>query len=65
MGRLVSIDEEPQRVAFGIQITFAILTTTAVCLRILARRLKDVDMQWDDYLIVIALVSFGCYLRAP
>ena len=60
MGKLVSIVEEPQRLTLGVQITFAILTTVAVTLRLIARQTKGVGTQWDDYLIVVALVRISC-----
>lgn len=62
-GGLVPVENHSQRLLLGIQITFAILSTTAVTLRIWARITKDVEIQWDDYLIVIALV-LSCGLIA-
>jgi hypothetical protein len=56
MGELVAIEEAPQRLTFGVQITFAILSVAAVALRFQARRTRNVDIQWDDYSIVIAEV---------
>jgi len=64
MGRLVTIVEESQKLAFGVQITFAILTTVAVSFRLLARKIKDVEYQWDDYLIILALVRVHVLLRS-
>ncbi|KAH7126606.1 hypothetical protein B0J11DRAFT_281410 [Dendryphion nanum] len=60
---LVPIENPSQRLLLGVQITFAILSTTAVTLRIWARIAKDVEIQWDDYLIIIALV-LSCGLIA-
>ncbi|ORY04543.1 hypothetical protein BCR34DRAFT_55106 [Clohesyomyces aquaticus] len=54
-GSLIPITTEPQRLAFGVQVTFAIIATAAVGLRLFARRIKRTPLQWDDYLIIVAL----------
>lgn len=55
--QLIPITNAPQRLTFGVQVAFAIISSVAVTLRITARKRQHIDIQWDDYLIVIALVS--------
>ena len=57
-GQLVELTTPSQQAPFALQILFAFLSTLAVILRIIARRKKHLPLQWDDYLIVIALVGF-------
>lgn len=55
--QLIPITNTPQRLTLGVQVTFAITSSVAVALRLVARKRQQVDIQWDDYLIVVALVS--------
>lgn len=57
MPQLIPIENKAQRLTFGIQVTFAVVSTTAVTLRLVARKQKGLQFQWDDYLIAIALVG--------
>lgn len=40
----------------GVNITVAVLTTLAVTLRVVARRVQKLSLQADDYLIILAVV---------
>jgi hypothetical protein len=59
-GQLIPIVEQQQKLVFGVQITFAILTNLAVGLRLATRRTKVVKLQWEDYLILLAVVCILC-----
>ena len=47
-------DLEPQ--LLPVFIVFTILPLVAVCLRVLARSIKQMKLWWDDYLILVASV---------
>lgn len=42
-------------------IAFAIIATSSVVLRVQSRRMLDIKLALDDYLIVVALVSIQAY----
>lgn len=49
---------------YGSIITVTILATVAVALRIVARRKSDAAFSYDDYSIVLAMVTFPPFIQA-
>ena len=50
-------DKRPE--LLPIFIVFSILPMIAVAMRIIARKMKQTELWWDDYLILVALVRNG------
>lgn len=53
------IDQPPQQALIAIPLTFLILATGIVPLRIYARRLKKLSLGADDFLCIAALICHG------
>ena len=43
---------------YGLTIALIVVTTVVVVLRLVARKISAVGFGWDDWTIVLALVSF-------
>lgn len=52
----VDLNEDIRWTILGPVITLVILATAAVALRVASRKVSNLQLQWDDYLIMGALV---------
>ncbi len=48
---------------YALATVLTLLAVVAVWLRLYARRLRKADLAWDDYTIILALVSLRCCLE--
>ena len=51
-----SLDDDERPLIVGISVLFICLSEAAVLFRFLARRISQLPLMWDDWMIVIALI---------
>src|SRR6201989_2318915 len=62
---MIAIESSAQYTLIVVSVVFAVISTTAVCLRIFARHKKRLRLEWDDYFIIIALVRNYTHISSP
>jgi len=56
------MEDTPEEM-YAIAVVMTVLATLAVILRLHARRLRKMDLAWDDYTMILALVMPSNVLR--
>lgn len=54
---MIRIENHEQRTVLAICCLFATLASVSVCLRFYVRTLQKITLQWDDWCILMALVT--------
>lgn len=58
MGDTVNLADDRRHELLAAIIPLAILANVSVALRFVSRRIRGVDLRWDDYLVVVGLVRY-------
>ncbi|OCK85738.1 hypothetical protein K432DRAFT_286131 [Lepidopterella palustris CBS 459.81] len=53
---MIPLHTTAQKTPVVVSAVFAVISSTAVCLRLYAKKKKGLGFQWDDYSIVVALI---------
>ena len=57
-----SLNDSKSPIIIGVLVTLIVLSITSVILRVVARKISKINLWWDDYLIIMALVK-ACTLE--